>query len=199
MTGITTVGVLHDTEGPGNNPPTKLWATPQGNLEPLHYMKPNISAHQVYFPSTQNPADKKGSRNYYLPCKGDGSWYEHLSMAGGRPRLPWVNWKPKIDALALSPQKDWADFHTMIIYSLVSIKLLLCRLRLSHLDHKRFQSAVLLLGKSCGSSHLHIVLPAASAASQELHFNSSCKTFKHLIKSSCLSQWENTYAKYFTQ
>lgn len=118
-----------------------------------------------------------------------------LSTAGGRPKLPRVHWKLKIYALALSPQKDWADFHTMITYSLVSRKLLLCRLRLSHLEHKRLQSAVLLLERSCSSSQAHIVLPAAfchQPRTSSWFLIQNIWTFKHLIKSSCLSQWENT-------
>lgn len=73
-----------------------------------------------------------------------------FSKAGGR--VPWVHCKPKMFALAPSPQKDWADFH-VITHLLV----LLCRLRFSRLEHKRLQSGILLLGRCCGSSQADIV------------------------------------------
>lgn len=99
---------------------------------------------------------QEGEEKPLFATRRRSSWYEGDTILKAGGRVPWVHCETKISALTPSPQKNWADFH-VITHSLVSRKLLLCRLRFSHLEHKRLQSAAWLLGRCCGSSQAHIV------------------------------------------
>lgn len=98
MPGVTTPGVLHNTEVPQNNTSAEVWAALQ-DLEPLHCMKP--SAHRVYFTFTQKPAVRKERRNYSLPHREEVVDVKGTPFSEAGGRVPWVHCKPKIFALAL--------------------------------------------------------------------------------------------------
>lgn len=83
------------------------------DLEPLHCMKP--SAQRVYYTFTQKPAVRKERRNYSLPRRGECLIRRghHSPRQEAEPPGLTANCKPF--ALTPSPQKDWTDFHGIIV------------------------------------------------------------------------------------